>query len=93
MKAQGRVGGKKRLAAAETGGREVNGVAANRMPKVPEMDANLIGAACERTGFQKRRSVGMVLQHAKIRAGGETMKGIHNARPGLNGLAADRRSA
>src|SRR5688572_25891927 len=82
-----------RLRVAELLIRQISGVAANWKTKVPEMDADLIGAPRERTRLQQGRAVRIAALNAKLCVRLETGFHIHRPRTKLPGLRADRRIA
>jgi len=86
MKAKWRLSKGKCLAGAEGLAWQIDWITTNRKPKVPEVQSNLIGAACEGSDFQRGGAIGVSAEDTEFRAGGKTIYRINLAGSGFDRL-------
>ena len=82
-----------RLHVAAFPARLVNRIAADGHAEMPEVDANLVGAARQRTRFEQGRAVCVATEDAEFRARMQTFIVIHFPCSQPARLGADRRVA
>lgn len=88
VEVEGWIGEGEGLGAAESAAREVEGIADDGVSGVPEVDADLVGAAGEGAGFDEGGAVGVAAKDAAFGAGGEDAV-VSGAAAGFAGLVGD----
>jgi hypothetical protein len=86
MQAKRRFSNGQCLAGAEDLAWQINRITTNRKTQMPEVQSNLIRAACEGLDHQQGGAIGVSAKDMEFRAGGKTVCIINLAGSGFDGL-------